>query len=329
MYIDDLPEISYQELNTLAVELFEPADDPMEYLLAAEAGFAADQFEKYTLIQLGDLKTKVIDAYCFLPMEVSGFEKTSDLLHRIRLQEEKIRIKEIGEYTLEDFVKNPLKNISFKSSWNEIQEDLDFSHLFSGKRKLLKTNLLIFASFGLVSLPHELIHAGVNYVSGGINKHIVLNTFYGAPLWETVIPGIESKLMIPLIGGYVDYENPSTIGSLGVIMAPYVLTPLGIYLMKRGKDAKSIAICAGGAGLIGLHLGGIIGDWRVAGTKIVTESIGLVQDALEVKPRIEYKIAANITAALCGVYLGSKLLAVSYRAGKATVNSVRNYAKKK
>ncbi|MDP3698620.1 MAG: hypothetical protein Q8R47_03460 [Nanoarchaeota archaeon] len=107
------------------------------------------------------------------------------------------------DYTLEDFVKNPTKGISFKSIYNEIQADLDFSHLFSGKRKLLKVNFATFASFGIISLPHELIHAGTNYLTGGTNKEIVVNTLYGGQLWEKIIPGVESKVLFPLLGGYV------------------------------------------------------------------------------------------------------------------------------
>lgn len=236
--------------------------------------------------------------------------------------------EEQHEYTLEDFVKNPIKGISFKSIYDEIQEDLDFSYLFSGERKLLKTNLAAFASFGIFSLPHELIHAGVNHLTGGTNKEIVLNTLYGGQLWEKIIPGVESKVLFPLLGGYVQFENPSTTGSLAATVAPYVLTPLGIYLMKKGKEKESILLCAGGAGLGLAHLGGIIGDWRLVGQKILGESVELVQDTLNLKTSPEYENIALIGTVLGGVYIGSKLLAISYRASKATVNSVRNYVNK-
>ena len=243
-------------------------------------------------------------------------------------QEANHQQKEQQEYTLEDFVKNPLKNLSFKSIYNEIQEDIDFSYLFSGKRKLLKTNLAAFASFGIFSLPHELIHAGTNSLTGGINKEIVLNTLYGGALWERIIPGVESKVLFPLLGGYVQIENPSTVGTLAATVAPYVLTPLGIYLMKKGKEKESILLCAGGAGLGLAHLGGIIGDWRLAGQTMIKESVELVQDTLNVKKTPEYGNAATFAMFLGGIYIGSKLLAISYRASKATVNSIRNYANK-
>lgn len=230
------------------------------------------------------------------------------------------------EYTLEDFVKNPTKGISFKSIYNEIQADINFSDLFSGQRKLLKTNLAAFASFGFFSLPHELIHAGVNYLTGGTNKEIVINTLYGGPLWEKIIPGVKSELMFPLLGGYVTGENPSLAGSLTTAVAPYALTSLGIYLMKKGKERESIVICAGGAGLGLTHLGGIIGDWRIAGQQMIKESVEVVQDALDVKTSPKYATAADVAMFLGGLYIGSKLLAVSYRASKATVNSVRKYA---
>ncbi|MDO8511251.1 MAG: hypothetical protein Q7S55_03735 [Nanoarchaeota archaeon] len=227
------------------------------------------------------------------------------------------------DYTLEDFVKNPIRDITFKSIYKEIQTDIDFSSLFSGQKKLLKTNLAAFASFGLFSLPHELIHAGANYLTGGTNKEIVINTLYGGPLWEKIIPGVESKVLFPLLGGYVKFENPSLAGSLTATVAPYALTSLGIYLMKKGKEKESILLCAGGAGLGLAHLGGIIGDWRIAGQKMIEESVEAVQDALEVKTSPEYANAAAFAMFLGGLYIGSKLLAVSYRASKATVNSVR------
>ena len=232
------------------------------------------------------------------------------------------------DYTLEDFVRNPTKGISFGSIYNEIQADIDFSHLFSGQRKLLKTNLAAFASFGIFSLPHELIHAGANYLTGGTNKEIVINTLYGGPLWEKIIPGVESKFLFPLLGGYVKFENPSLAGSLTATIAPYVLTSLGIYLMKKGKEKESIVICATGAGLGITHLGGIIGDWRIAGQQIITESVEIVQDALDVKTSPEYENAAAFAMFFGGLYVGSKLLAISYRASKATVNSARNLCNK-
>ncbi len=233
-----------------------------------------------------------------------------------------------NNYTLEDFVKNPVKGISFKSIYNEIQADLDFSHLFSGERKLLKTNLAAFASFGAFSLPHELIHAGTNYLTGGVNKHIVINTLYGGPLWEKIIPGVESKLLFPLLGGYVEFTNPSTAGTITTAAAPYLLTSLGIYLMKKGKERESIILCASGAGLGLAHLGGIIGDWRIAGQKTLEKSVELVQDTLHLQKSQEYNSVTNVALIIGGFYIGTKLMTISYRASKATVNSVRNLVNK-
>ncbi|MDP3698249.1 MAG: hypothetical protein Q8R47_01545 [Nanoarchaeota archaeon] len=111
-------------------------------------------------------------------------------------------------------------------------------------------------------------------------------------------------------------------------VAPYVLTPLGIYLLKKGKEKESILLCAGGAGLGLAHLGGIIGDWRLAGQKMLTESVEVVQDAVGEKMPPQYEIPVLLGTVLGGVYIGSKLLAVSYRASKATVNSVRKCVNK-
>lgn len=337
MPLDDFPEISYQELNICAVELFEPGENPLEYIRAVKEDFTTGRFERYASDELFEVIKNVREAHHSLPLEMRLRKNRN--YHQIRDQlvekmrdkhttEERQAWKDGHQYTLEDFVKSPFKGISFKSIWDEMQEDLDFSDLFSGKRKLLKVNLTAFASFGIFSLPHELIHAGTNYLTGGTNKEIVINTLYGGPLWEKIIPGIESKVLFPLIGGYVKFENPSTIGTLTTTIAPYVLTPIGIYLMKKGKERESIVICAGGACLGLLHLGGIIGDWRMARQKMIKESAELVQDSLNLRTSPEYADAATFAMFLGGLYIGSKLLAVSYRASKATVNSVTKYVNK-
>lgn len=331
MPIDDLPEISYQELNTPAIELFSPSDNPEEYILAAEADIAAGRWEYYDFSKLDRSYNNVIDAFLLLSLEeMIELNRSINEIHKSWMaQKKEKKRKEMHDYTLEDLIKNPLKNMSFGSVCSEVLEDLDFQSLFSGKIKWLKNDLATLASFGLFSVPHELIHAGVNYVTGGINEKIAINSFYGGALWEKIIPGVQSEFMFPLLGGYVQIENPSAAGNLATYVAPYILTPLGIYLAKKGKEKESIALCAGGAGLISVHLGGVIGDWRNTGTKLIKESVELVQDTLEVKSSGEYGFAANIAFLFGGIYLGSKLLAISYRASKATVNSVRNYAKKK
>ena len=231
-------------------------------------------------------------------------------------------------YTLEDFVKNPFKDLSFKSIWKETQYDLDFSDLFSGKAKILKNNLALFASFGIAAVPHELIHAGVNKLTGGINKEIVINTLYGGHLWEKMFPEIHSKLMIPFIGGYVHAENPSFTGNIATSVAPYILTPLGIYLVQKGKEKESKVLAAAGGGLVAAHIGGVIGDWLSVGARTINEGVEVVEHKLDAKPEGYAASAAGVATLLGGLYLGSKLMAITYRGMKATVNSARKYAGK-
>ncbi len=325
------PEIEYRELNIPAVELFAPHEDVQAYAEAVREGVILKQFENYNSTQLNelienfDLAVNTLSYVEGLKILTKYRPARKELCKR--LQEKKEGEKD--DYTLEDFVKNPTKGISFESIYKEMQGDMDFSYLFSGKRKLLKTNIAAFASFGFISLPHELIHAGTNYLTGGINKHIVINTLYGGSLWEKLIPGVESKLLFPPLGGHVDFTNPSAAGTIASAAAPYLLTPLGIYLMKKGKEKRNMILSAGGTGLALIHLGGVIGDWKLAGQKTLEKGVELMQDEMHLQKAQEYSFTTNVALALGGIYIGSKLMAISYRASKATVNSIRNLAKNK
>ncbi|MBI5391077.1 hypothetical protein HZB02_06335 [Candidatus Woesearchaeota archaeon] len=122
-------------------------------------------------------------------------------------------------------------------------------------------------------------HAGVNILTGGENKEIVINRFYGGDIIHMVYSGIDTKLMLPIFGGYVKIsEYGSRIGELAVSISPYaVMTPLGIYLMNESKKRKSLPLAIAGSGMVTAHFGGIIGDWFHFGVKSmyeVTEFVG-------------------------------------------------------
>jgi len=332
--------MSLEEL-TSAEELPNPQENPFNFLDAVNEGLSAGRFKDYNASQLYNLSTQVIEACISIsekgkknvePECKKMWEEISQIFDKRPIKE---RIKVVHQrkygYTLDEVIKNPLKGTSLKSMWEEIQTDISFGYLFSkgGPRvNFVKTNALLFASFGFFSVPHELIHAGVNSLAGGINHQIVINTLYGGQLYEKIMPEIESKFLFPLLGGYVKFENPSTMGTIAAAVAPYVLTPLGIYLAKKGHEKEKIVLCAVGAGLIAAHAGGIVGDWRLAGQIIVSKGIELVQETLEMKTNPEYAPAINVATLVAGLYVGSKLLAVSYRAMKGAVNSVEKYIAK-
>lgn len=339
MFTDDSPEIKYQELTIPATELFDPDDDPLEYFEAAIDDLINHKFENYSYNQLNKVNDNFRVAFQMFDIDEHGKKIFIyfDINRRFReksreklIQETEQPQREMQEYTLEDFIKNPTKGISFRSIWKEVGKDMSFQHLFSGGgfTRAVKADLATIAAFGISAFPHEMIHAGTNLATGGVNEKIVMNTLYGGALWEKLIPGIESKWMFPLLGGYVQTENPSTAATIATAVAPYILTPLGIYLAKKGKEKESIVISAAGSGLIAAHLGGVIGDWQLVGQNLIKESVEVVQDAFDVKTAPEYEIEALLAMALGGLYIGSKLLAVSYRASKATVNSIQNYVNK-
>jgi len=347
MFVDDSPEITYQELTTPAIELFGPDDDYLGYVEAVKDDLEQQKLENYNSDQLDAIGDNLNYSFDVLLEEKSverlkeGYNiyrdvktqldiKWLDTLRQEFDQKAEQERKERQEYTLEDFVKNPTKGLAFRSIWREMAEDMSFEHLFSGgwKSRAVKTDLTTLAAFGLFSFPHEMVHAGVNLVTGGVNEKIVINTFYGGSFWEKLIPGVESQWMVPFLGGYVQTENSSAVGMIATAVAPYVMTPVGIYLAKKGKEKESIVITAAGAGLLAGHLGGVIGDWRLVGQNLIKGSVEVVQDTIGVKTSPGYETEALIAMALGGLYVGSKILAISYRGMKATVNSVRNYVAK-
>ena len=173
-----------------------------------------------------------------------------------------------SDYTIKEVLKSPLKGAMM-----EIIDDLTIHTNLKGSKwkRLLKNDGLIVASFGITADPHELLHAGVNELTGGYNKEIVINSLYGGDLWAQIIPNLESKVLFPLIGGYVDPEYASFFGELATKVSPYALTPLGIYLVMKGKERKNVLIFSAGAGAVAAHLGGVLGDWYSTGKAIMTK----------------------------------------------------------
>ncbi|MBS3140033.1 hypothetical protein J4479_03445 [Candidatus Woesearchaeota archaeon] len=229
-------------------------------------------------------------------------------------------LRQRNSYTLTGVIKNPLR-----SALNEIIDDLTFTKYFQTWKRSKEIGLTL-ASFALIAPPHELIHAGVNKLFGGENKEIVINTLYGGSLWEKIIPGIESKVLFPLLGGYVlPGEYNSTIHELATLVSPYLLTPLGIYSVLKGKEKDSLALRVLGSGLIAGHAGGILGDWRRAGTVILEQAAQGITNLLGTDGRIDETTIGKAALIIGGFYAGYKLMNFSYRLMKGTINTARNY----
>ncbi|MEK6899972.1 MAG: hypothetical protein AABX05_02500 [Nanoarchaeota archaeon] len=327
MSLDELT-IEYQELD--------PRKNSIDYLevlieVLCERGFYGyNTFYNFNYAELTEFKKNSKIALRHIKPEKKkryvGLKNRLDLLTRIKRHEEEIQ--EPSDYTLKDFIKKP-----FRPTWNEMMKDSEFRDLFKGSTfsRTMKEIGSTLAAFGVIAVPHELIHAGVNSLTGGTNKEIVFNTLYGGQIWEQLIPGVQSKIMFPLLGGYVKPENNSSLAMFAVGIAPYIMTPAGIYLAQKGRENRNIILSAAGAGIVATHAGGIVGDWMGAGSRIVKGGIELVEDMVgeELKVPDEYATYASIPIMLAGLYIGSKIMGVSYRGMKATVNSVRSYSKKK
>ena len=231
------------------------------------------------------------------------------------------------EYGFKDVVKKPLK-----SAWDEIFQDLNYEELFSGskKRKSRLNDLAILASFGITSIPHELIHAGTNILTGGTNEQIVINRLYGGDLAHLVHSGIDAKLLLPIIGGYVKIqEYGSMLGELATSVAPYAMTPLAIYMVSEGKKRKSLPLAIAGSGMIISQAGGIIGDFFHFGRTIMYETADFVANTVGYQHFDADDSWMAFPLAVGGFYLGSKSLSFSYRLFKSGVNYCRNLFKKK
>ncbi|MDP3639835.1 MAG: hypothetical protein Q8R53_01375 [Nanoarchaeota archaeon] len=225
-------------------------------------------------------------------------------------------------YTFTEVLKTP-----FASVVSEFRDDYNPPTPFSGGkwRRRCKHIGTILGSFGITAVPHELIHAGVNSATGGVNKEIVINTLYGGPLWEQLIPGIESKVLVPFIGGYVDPEPASRLAEFAMTVAPYSLTPLGLYLVMKSKEKKSFPLWACGIGALTAHEGGIIGDWFHAGRMVATEATELVYHTMGIEKNIDDSSFESFLVSIAGFYIGAKMLSFTYRAMKGAINSIRTH----
>ena len=233
-------------------------------------------------------------------------------------------IDEHKKYTFADVLKHP-----GKSAINEIFLDMrQYAQLFSGKtpfRQGIKADLATILSFGFFSVPHELIHAGVNKLTGRGNEEIVINKLFLGDLYHWLSPSIESKLMLPFIGGYVKpVETSLDFSHVICLLAPYVLTPVGIYLMAEAKKKKSLPYAIAGSGLVASHLGGIIGDFFNAGYTLVHRTGEAVFTHLGYTlETYKHNGFFQLATIIGGFYLGTKIMSFTYRLSKAGVNYVR------
>ena len=234
--------------------------------------------------------------------------------------------------TVRDVLKSPL--IPFRASLKEIIHDTLYSELLPGKTPLRKAILAdagTVVAFALFTAPHELLHAGMNVLTGVGNKEIVMNKLYGGDIYHWVSPNIESKVLFPLLGGYV---VPASEGvnliNVPTFLIPYILTPFGIYLAQEGKKRKNIPCAIAGSGLIACHLGGIIGDFLGAGYTLVHNTTTFIAQTAGLTPQqYENNGLLNIGIALGGLYVGSRIMSFTYRLSKAGVNYVREKFKPK
>lgn len=248
-------------------------------------------------------------------------------LYDYRQYDAQIEEEKRSKYTLSEII----GQLTRRGIYREWVSDCSFFKLFEGKKisRVTKEMATTYAAFGAIVVPHELIHAGVNSATGGINHEIVLNRLFGGDIFASIIPGIEVKVLNPLLGGYVYAENHSALAELATSVAPYSLTILGFYALQKGKEKKNIPLCALGSAAVCVHVGGIIGDWFNAGQNVCYEAMEGIYNFIGAEPSNENSVLDHIIIGSSGMLLGLQMLKASYRLMKGTVNSLRQwYAEK-
>src|SRR3989344_6382324 len=227
----------------------------------------------------------------------------------------------VKEYSLKDVIKHPIQY----SKWDGIQEifsDLNYESLFKkNKFKSALNDLFIFASFGLSTIPHELLHAITNTITGGKNNEIVINKLYGGDLAELIDPELKSRWLFPIFRGHVDIANyGSELAKYATGLSPYIMTPLGIFLLKEAKKRKSLPLAFLGSGALTSHVGAVIGDFANTGKNIISDTFKF----LGVDAYNDDNWLIRIPIMMGGIYLGAKIASFSYRFFKSSINSLQD-----
>ena len=129
--------------------------------------------------------------------------------------------------------------------------------------------------------------------------------------------------MFPLVGGYVGAkEYGSIFGEISTGMAPYLLTPIGIYIIEEGKRRKSLPLSIAGSGIICSHAGGVIGDFLHIGRIITRETIKSTTNIIGYKDYTPNGILTGFPATIAAFYIGVKICNFTYRTFKSGVRSL-------
>lgn len=264
--------------------------------------------------------------------QIAKFEKKEISFNELILENKRIKLFEL---TFEEVLRHPITYS--KGGLGEIMGDIEVlnpENLTEKQKKfyafLLPASSLLSA--GIWSMPHELLHAAVNKATGGKNLEIALNKMYGADFWHAIFPQIESKLMIPLLGGYVRAQPANELSDIAATLAPYVMTPIGVYLMQNALKKQNTKYWIIGSGLMVMHLGGVIGDFCSVGQKITRKICTTIYKNPEEmnKNNEQNGVSAADSIAIgavfvCGFLLGNKIMSYTYRLSKGLVNSARKY----
>jgi len=213
--------------------------------------------------------------------------------------------------------------------FGEFIRDLDLTEIFKGKklRRIDKNVACIYIGSHLLTPIHELLHAGANKLLGYENQKIVIGNLDGGFLWEKIIPGVTAENLPLWKGGYVlcHKSSPSLTDIVIPGLAPYIMTPIGIYLLLEGKRRKCIPMIIAGCGFVAYHADAVFGDIMKAGGDIV---IGAADYCCRIAghPMNMNENGLKYILAIPGVFVGLALWRYSYHYFRRAVNYIREKA---
>jgi len=151
--------------------------------------------------------------------------------------------------------------------------DLTFIDMFKGKKVWrIQKNLYSILAGIYVAIPiHEILHGVAGRLLGYENQKIVINSMDGGYIWEKIIPWVTSEHLPFWKGGYVEVKGAQATLSENLLfsLAPYIMTPIGIYLLLEGKRKKCLPMVIAGCGFVEGHAESVFGDMAISAGNIM------------------------------------------------------------
>lgn len=154
---------------------------------------------------------------------------------------------------------------------------------FRSKYKPLP-GLLLFLFGAVVSwwiyVPvHEFMHVGACCISLGTVQELTISPEYGGRIFERLIPWVRADSEYP--GRVTGFQPGGDLGYLITDFGPFLLTFIGVYLLRRATRSKNILFIPAGIILAFAPFLNIFGDFHEMGTVILSAPFRLLSSRPE------------------------------------------------